>query len=294
MKLLNNDKFLSKMCVVMLILLIGIIIYGEHIWSTPNVEGVTLETTNAPDHEENELQDKVLVAFGDSVTEFGNYPDVIAKNSGLTVYNVGFGGTRMAYHTNSNYDAFSMTKLVDAIVSGDYSEQEEANAETGYTTTFENLKNIDFNNVNIITIMYGTNDYMGGTEGAVPLGTRDDSTRETFNGAMNYIVKSISEAYPEIEIVFITPTWRMNAEQFGGGGVDTQPNPEGIYMEEYVDAIIEFANNKYLPVLDLFRSSGIKEDSKEVYLSDTVHPTYEGYELIGNKISVFLNATYNK
>ena len=102
------------------------------------------------------LRDKVIVCFGDSITSStNNYPEKLAERLKATVYNVGFGGTRMSNHGSATYDKFSMYNLADAIVSSDFSSQEaQLTALPDFTETLTTLKNIDFNNVDYITIFF--------------------------------------------------------------------------------------------------------------------------------------------
>ncbi|WP_064467911.1 SGNH/GDSL hydrolase family protein [Lederbergia galactosidilytica] len=237
---------------------------------------------------------KTIVCLGDSITEFGNYPEVIANRTGATVYNCGFGGTRLANHGEPNYDAFSVAKIVESIVSGDWSEQEEANATTGYTTTFDNIKNIDFNTVDHITIFAGTNDWAGTDRyGSVELGKDDDTTRETFKGAINYIIKTLLTAYPNIKITFFTPIWRSRIIAGDGHDSDIFPNRDGAMLIDFVDALINLGGKNHVSILDLYRNSGINKYNESNFLEDGVHPKKpKGYEHIGNKGSSFLIANY--
>lgn len=254
-------------------------------------------TASATPEQQNILADKTMVTFGDSVTEFGHYPEVIEMNTGMTVHNLGFKGTRLAYHPHSAYDEFSPTKLVDAIVSRDFSEQdlaiqEDRNYSEEFIEHYSHLKTIDFNKVDIVSLLIGTNDYMGNQAGVVSLGHATDSTRETFNGALNYFITTILDAYPHLELILITPTWRMNHENLGGESATIQPNGNGDYLIEFVDTILKSGQHYNLPTLDLYRTSGFNEDNHADFFVDHVHPNKEGYERIGNLVSQFLIETY--
>jgi lysophospholipase L1-like esterase len=245
------------------------------------------------------LAGKTMVTFGDSVTEFGHYPEVIAENTGMTVENIGFKGTRIAHHPYSSYDEFSPTKLADAIISRDFTEQnlaiqEDRNYTTDFINHYETLKTIDFNDVDIASLFIGTNDYMGNGAGAVTLGEMTDQTRETFTGAINYFVQSMQNAFPHLDLILITPTWRMNHADLGGKSAEIQPNSNGDYLIEFVDAILERGAYYDIPTLDLYRLSGLNEENHDNFFVDHVHPNHQGYELIGNTISHFLIDTYNK
>lgn len=236
-----------------------------------------------------------VLCFGDSVTEFGNYPDIISSKIIGTVTNLGFGGTRMGKHSSLDYNAFCFHNLVDSIVSGNFSLQQAEIDKTNpfspkFKANFEKLKTIDFTKVNLITLLYGTNDYMGTVSGGnVPLGSLGDSNTDSFYGAYNYSINKLLTKYPNIRVILVTPTWRMNHETINGGDTDYVPN-NGVYLREYIKAIKDTALKYHVPCVDLFDKSGINVYNKSVYLADTVHPTTEGYKLIGNIIGNFLNS----
>lgn len=271
----------------------------QHITSNQPLPDATQTTVSANPEEQDILFDKTMVAFGDSVTEFGNYPGIVAENTGMTVHNMGFKGTRLAYHPYSAYDEFSLTRIVDAIISQDFSEQDKAiqedrNYSIAFKEHFEQLKNIDFNTVDLVSVLIGTNDYMGNQAGVVSLGNPTDNTPETFYGAINYFVQTMQENYPHIELIFITPTWRMNHENLGGESAAVQPNARENYLIEFVDVIIERGHHYGIPTLDLYRTSGLNEENHATFFEDHVHPNDQGFELIGNTVTHFLIDTYNK
>src|SRR5699024_6489227 len=105
-------------------------------------------TVSANPEIQNILEGKTMIAFGDSVTEFGNYPDIIAENTGMSVQNMGFKGTRLAYHPYAAYEPFSLTNLIDAVITSNFSEQdiaiqEDRNYSQAFKEHYEELKTID-------------------------------------------------------------------------------------------------------------------------------------------------------
>jgi len=296
MKKFKSSKFhLSALLLIAVLMFIGFFSHQQ----TESITEPTSTTVSANPEEHDILAGQTMVAFGDSVTEFGHYPTIIAQSIGMTVHNMGFKGTRLAYHPHSAYDEFSPTELAEAIITEDFSEQDAAIQEDrNYTQAFiahyEQLKNINFNEVDIVSLLIGANDYMGNQAGVVSLGQPTDRTRETFIGSLNVFVNTFQEAYPHLEFVLITPTWRMNHEDLGGESAATQPNARGDYLIEFADAIIERGEHYNIPTLDLYRTSGLNEDNHADFFVDHVHPNEQGYELIGNTISQFLIETYNE
>lgn len=116
-----------------------------------------------------------VVNFGDSI--FGNTQNhtsvsaQIAKKSGFAVFNGGFGGCHMSTHAEG-WDRCSMYRLAEYIANKDFASLVAAtdNGWSGMPNYFDEtakaLASIDFADVDVITISYGTNDYR---EGNIPL-----------------------------------------------------------------------------------------------------------------------------
>lgn len=242
------------------------------------------------------FQDKKLVCFGDSITEFGNYPAQIATRLGLANgYNVGFGGTRLGQHEDQWYAPFSMYNVANYIATNNLAtlmvKAEELN--TRYAddnrAIVTRLQSINFTTVDYVTIFFGTNDWAGN----VPIGLNSDTTGATFKGAINATVNSLLTAYPNLKIMFVTPIWRSRKVSGDGLESDTTPNDIGLYMLDYVNAITEVANLNKLPALDLYRESSINKYTQSLYLStDGLHPSDAGYTQLANKIAAKLSASY--
>ena len=199
-----SNKVQWMLSVILFVAFVAIVIIGNNKFQGRTFEPTEPNVVVKADEQKDNLKNKVMVAFGDSVTEFGKYPDIVSNNTKMKVYNIGFGGTRIAHHTDDYYDRFSLTRLLDAIETGDFGDQENAVASDNNSVSpkfklhFKNLKNIDFTKVDFISIFLGTNDYMGTRDGIVPVGDIEDTTRETFNGGINYAVNKIREINPDI------------------------------------------------------------------------------------------------
>jgi len=136
-------------------------------------------------------------------------------------------------------------------------------------------------------VMGGTNDH---GHGDAPLGTPDDRTPDTFWGACHTMMRSLLETYPDAVIVICTPLhcWCEN-ELRGTGG----KGKDYAVLSEYVDIIRQTAEFYSLPVLDLWRISGIQPAVpaiKEKYMPDGCHPNDEGHRILAERIIGFLKA----
>lgn len=227
------------------------------------------------------LYGKTIVNFGDSI--FGNYrtPDdistYIANMTNAIVYNVGFGGCRMASHPYTQYDAFSMYRLADSIANNNWTIQDEANMTSiNFIEKLSTLKSIDFSKVDIITIAYGTNDFAGLI------------SQTKFKEALRHSIETISNAYPNIKIVLCTPIYRFwmdeNGEFLEDSDTCVKSNQK---LTDFVQWIKEVASEYDLYVIDNYNESGINSTNRaEVFPSnDSVHPNSIGRKMIAENMA---------
>ena len=233
------------------------------------------------------LEGKNIVCFGDSITagQIGNYQytPLLADITKANVYNVGFGGTRMCYYSTTSYDAFSMYRLADSITSNDFSLQDQYLPDLpSFEAHLNELKSINFNNVDYITLMFGANDYGSGR-------WLDDPENEfnvtMFISSARYTIDKILNTYPHLKIILITPTWRSRITSGDGLDADNHTNSNGLYLYEYVDALINLGKEVKVPSVDLFYDNFINKYTDNVYLRDGLHPNDTGAELFARKIS---------
>ena len=208
-----------------------------------------------------------MLFLGDSIT-FGagtscpekRYTSVFEKNTGAEVYNYGINGTRIARQINplpENYhDANDFISRV-----------EKMNDAADYVVVFG-----------------GTNDYK---HGDAPFGTFDDRGAYTFYGALHTLIISIVNRYPEARIIFMTPLHRTNESCTTNiHGMTTPP------FKAYVDAIRAVCEFYSIPVLDLYKNSGMNPEIpiiRELYMPDGLHPSDKGAERIAQMLETFLN-----
>jgi lysophospholipase L1-like esterase len=237
------------------------------------------------------LVGKTVVNFGDSI--FGNarppedISTYIASMTGATVHNCGFGGCRMSYHPYANYDAFSMIKLADAVANNNFALQDAAIANTDYESlpayfaeSVELLKSIDFNKVDIVTIAYGSNDFIG-----IPLDDISDPLNvRTFAGALRYSIETILTTYPHIRIFVCSPTYRfwMDGNHAFTEDSDTKMGGASYLTTDIVEKAKEVAKECKLPFIDNYYSLGINKFNRVRYFpeNDGAHHNVSGRKLI--------------
>lgn len=274
----------------------------------PNIpKGVTINSTptcsvyevdNGSDEEavKSRHAGKVCVCFGDSITGNmlppGDYCSAIAEETGMTVYNGGFGGCRMSTHPTEHYAAFSMHNLADAVATGDWTLQDTHVASVSSyihaDVQLTNLKEVDWSKVDFITIAYGTNDI---ASNVLMDNTENEKDVTTVLGALRYSIERILTAYPHIKILLLTPIYRYwNDEDLDS---DERTFTGGTFTD-FADGIIKVGEEYKIPVVDMYRTLGFNKITRSYYFpsNDGTHPNSTGLKLMGGKIAGKLLSEY--
>ena len=244
----------------------------------------------------NPLYGKVGVAFGDSITQGGSYTDYISDKTGANYINVGFGSTRLARADRPDYpwSRIGMCELTDSITTNDWTITDAAIDEidayygnTTYSTIYNRLKAIDFNTVDFITFMYGTND---ANNSLFEIGASDSTDTYTVNGALNHILKTLITTYPHIKVYALSPIFRQKLSGWGDGDSDDSKLPDGVYLYDIAQAIVDKAKEYHVPVKDMYNESGINRYNADYFLKDGVHPGDAGNQLMNEVIYKYLQS----
>lgn len=189
------------------------------------------------------------------------------------------------------YDAFGMYALANSISTGDFAVQETAlnnysSFPSYFASSLDRLKNIDFNDVDIVTIAYGTNDF---TSSRVLSNASNDYDISTYAGALRYSIETLSNAYPNLEIVVCTPLYRFWMDSNGNFTDDsnTHTNTIGKILPEYVQCAEDVAKEYDLFVIDYYNDVGINKNNRSKYFSglDGCHPNLSGRLLMAKYMS---------
>lgn len=196
------------------------------------------------------------VMFGDSIvsgeaddsTEKGGYPRRIQETLGFaSVENRGISGRPMA----------------DGTANG-----------VGTNTTIKSVA--DYKPYDLVIIAAGTNDFKLN----VPLGslgTIEDSTFDvnTFYGAYRDAIEYILKSDPTVRICLWTPLYRDN-----GSYTTTTTNTAGHKLIDYVNAIKNIGELYSIPVVDMYRNSGLNKLNLLTYTTDGLHLNGLGYDIV--------------
>lgn len=149
----------------------------------------------------------------------------------------------------------------------------------------------DFANIDLTFSNAGTNDfgiYSAGVWTAPrPLGAIGDTgASNTFYGDMYdiYIAKLLTWK-PSMRLALATPLPR-----YDGGATGNPTNNNGVTLQQYADAILAFGARHSIPVIDLFRLSGVNAATQATFYVDGLHPNGTGYTRIVPLVGKWLNS----
>lgn len=223
------------------------------------------------------LSGKTIVCMGDSIIGMNrtgsSVTAYLAEKTGATVYNAGFGGTRLAVHQRAGYAAFSGWAMAQAAAGGDWSRQEtEAALGSSYfPEQLENLKTVDFSEVDILILHYGTNDFTAD----IPLDNGEDPLGPgTLCGALRHTLKIWREAFPELEIWISLPVYRYWPDE--GAYAEDYRNGLGLTLPDYVQALARTAGEEGVCVIDGYEKMGMDRKNVSWMTLDGVHLSRAG------------------
>ena len=212
-----------------------------------------------------DLAGKKIAFLGDSITEGcgtssleHTFWNVLGQKTGAQVFGYGIGGTRIAPQRVPS----------------------DPRADQDFISRVDGM----IPDADVVVVFGGTNDF---GHGDAPFGTRGDQTSETFCGALHVLFTKLYERYPAAQLVVMTPTHRLSE-------TDSVMNEFGVRrsgnLRAYVQAIRDAAEDFAVPVLDLFRVSGIQPSVpalREAYMPDGLHPNDAGHAKIADKLIGF-------
>jgi len=238
--------------------------------------------------------------FADNRDSEDNLANMIAKETGATVYNCSVGSSYLASEwphfdaAQAPMDAYCFYWLVtyattDGLIT-DYFKN--ANIALGDAApeeaqeVLDMLLTIDFNEVDVITIMYDASDYLMGH------GMYDDlkdTNIQTFTGNLEAGIELIQANYPHIRIIVMSPTYAYALDENG----DYVSSDMYVYgdmdvLSTYV--IKEYASSAARNVSFVDHLYGtITEANCDEYLTDHLHLNTEGRKLVLQRFMDALN-----
>lgn len=222
------------------------------------------------------MREMKVAWFGDSISQLQLLPHRVAEYMGITVSDCSFAGAPLTYGTDA-YQGTGFMSLTSQIVSKDFTELENSLSKQDSVSedkrgNADRLEALDFSAITDIVVMAGTNDVNNDY-----VATSTDLTK--FKNGMRTAINTIQNAYPQINLYFISNPYR--------GDVITDKH--GNTLADFVNAEKEVCNEMNIPFYDLYHNSGINANTIGYYLmSDKLHQNENGDILMAKKIAKWL------
>lgn len=240
-----------------------------------------------------------VVCLGDSMlgNERGetSITALLEEKLSVPVYNGAFGGTSLSCRNEENraadpIDSLSMVRIAQSIAANDFSIPNADAARNDIRNQFPEsveaiygLQDIDFEQVQVLVITHGVNDYLA----KIPLeNPKDPYDVYSFGGALRVVLESLQRSYPDMKVVLTTPTfcWMLYLESDC-----TQVNYGCGVLEDYVDLELQIAAEYGVDVVDHYHESGIGDSGTfeewETFTIDGLHLNENGRELVAGRIA---------
>lgn len=279
-------------------------IEAENHENTPDVLDLILPVV---DDKGNILTDKddttTIVCFGnapfaDDRDSDDNLANMIADKTGATVYNCSISGSYLAagyYTINPEVcptDAYNFYWLTQAAIKGPVTnrwydaarvlgEDAAPEAEEVYNT----LLNMDFEDVDVIVIMYDASDYLAGHE---MYNNDNDTDIMQFTGNLEAGIELIQSHYPWIRIMVMSPAYAFAVDEDGNYISSDMYTYGWDVLSTYVIKQHTSCFNRSVTFIDHLYGT-INEDNAKDYLTDNLHLNKAGRELIADR---FVDALY--
>ena len=212
-----------------------------------------------------DLSGRSILFFGDSImandANTFTVPGVVASLSGATVYNMAVGGTTASVYPDPAIVKYDLNTVLDIVLDGDMSLLDETRDETDNAmSAFELFRKTD-RHADCVVLSFGLNDYFG----RQPVSGEDAYDVTTYQGALRTAIQRVRTAFPEAQILVLSPTKCANFE-FG------REVHDGNVLETYVKAAEEVAESEAVAFLDQYDAFDIREENYKSYIPDLVHP----------------------
>lgn len=239
--------------------------------------------------------------FADDRNDPDNLVNMIAKETGSTVYNLSVQGSylavlnpglllRPAEYPMDSFNFYWMAQMIcdpefpcdltaaKEVMGDDFPEEGQE--------VYNLIKSIDFNDVDVLTIMYDAGDYFAGH---LMYNDEEITDIRTFSGNLTAGIELIQNVYPHIRIIVMSPTYAyaidhdgnyISSDQFTYGGQDV--------LSTYVIKQCYYALSKGVTYVDHLYGT-ITEDNAKEYLIDNYHLNLEGRKKVAQRFLYALN-----
>ena len=236
--------------------------------------------------------------FSDDRESPDNVVNMIQGLTGATVYNCSVSGSYLAalnYTLDTvDYpmDIFNLYWLCQLMVE-DAVDQKYldgvktlgADAPPEAMEVYNTLKGINFDDVDVITIMYDASDYLAGHKTVL---FANDTDIQTFAGNLEASIELLRAAFPHIRIIVMSPTYAFGIDDDGEYiSSDIKDYGEG-GLSMYVIWQSQSCNVRSVTFVDHLYGT-VNEDNASEYLSDNLHLNLEGRKKVAQRFTDALN-----
>ncbi|NLR31941.1 SGNH/GDSL hydrolase family protein [Levilactobacillus tujiorum] len=210
------------------------------------------------------FDDKIINCFGDSTTWGDN--------------GVGTGGNQISW-TTSIQNIIKFKELRNYGVCGSRIAV-KSDRDDSFIERYEAMDN----DADIITVFGGVNDF----QHDIPLGELGDTDVQTFYGALDTLIHGLVKKYPNQPIIFMTPTKNNFHHPTKNYPTTLQSNEVGLHQKDYVEAMLKICDFYSLPVIDLYKESGVSPFLPEYvpkFHPDGLHYSQDGYSHLAHRIA---------
>ena len=236
--------------------------------------------------------------FADDRDSEDNIVNMIHEMTGATVYNCSVSGSYLAalnYTLDTNdypMDIFNFYWLCQ-LITGDAVNQRYLDGLTTLGTAappeamdvYNTLKGLDYNNVDVIAIMYDASDYLAGHKTTL---FSNETDVETFAGNLQAGIELLHAAFPNTRIIVLSPTYAFGIDDsgnyissdikdYGNGGLSMYV----IWQNQAcITTSVTYVDNLY---------GTIHEDNASDYLIDNLHLNLDGRKKVAQRFIKALN-----
>ncbi len=237
--------------------------------------------------------------FADDRGSEDNLANIIARETGATVYNCSVGESYLAAlspffdSNNQPLDAYNFYWLVTLATKGPIEHFFADSAETLGDATpaeaeevFNTLTTLDFNKVDVVAIMYDASDYLAGHYMYNDANHTDISY---FTGNMEAGIELLKSVYPHIRIIVLSPTYAFAVDDNGEyvssdimtyGGMDVLST---YVIKQSASAAVQSVS------FEDYLYGTINEDNAKEYLTDNLHLNVKGRKAVAKRFVEALN-----
>lgn len=257
-------------------------------------QGEMEETTPVPESEveavviEPKQEGKQIVVFGDSIWDGWRDETGIAyqvsEQTGATVYNCAIGGSRATSDSNNTdvlgeWNSQSLNTMM-YIARGELT----ADSQLEGLPALDIIKTVDFSTVDYVIFSYGLNDYFFNVPVDSDLGIFE---MDTYMGALRHAANKMRESYPNLQVIFITPTY---CDLWPGEEDCTNHNFGSGVLPDYVNGMISASEQVNTYCLNMYEKMELNAGNLKDFSDDGVHLNQAGREKYARIVSEYINS----